>query len=79
MGNSTGIFFVGSTPIKVCKSKRIRNNKVFKGVANIGKSTIGWFHGFKLHVIINDKGKILNFTITGANIDDRMTLKRKVF
>jgi len=79
LGDCTGISFVDSTPIRVCKSKRIRNNNVFKGVATTGKSTMGWFHGFKLHIIINDKGEILNFTITQANVDDRTPLKRKVF
>lgn len=79
LGNCTGISFVDSTPIRVCKSKRIRNNKVFKGIATTGKSTMGWFHGFKLHIIINDKGEILNFTITQANVDDRTPLKKKNF
>ena len=79
LGDSTGISFVDSTPIRVCKSKRIRNNKVFKGIATTGKSTMGWFHGFKLHIVINDKGEILNFTITQANVDDRTPLKKKSF
>lgn len=79
LGKSTGISFVDSTPIRVCKSKRIRNNKVFKGIATTGKSTMGWFHGFKLHIVINDKGEILNFTITQANVDDRTPLKKKSF
>ena len=79
LGDSTGISFVDSTPIRVCKPKRIRNNKVFKGIATTGKSTMGWFHGFKLHIIINDKGEILNFTITQANADDRTPLKKKSF
>ncbi|MCK5639136.1 MAG: IS982 family transposase [Flavobacteriaceae bacterium] len=78
-GDCTGISFVDSTPIRVCKSKRIRNNKVFKGIATTGKSTMGWFHGFKLHIVINDKGEILNFTITQANVDDRTPLKKKSF
>jgi len=55
LGNCTGISFVDSTPIRVCKNKRIKRNKVFKGIANTGKSTMGWFYGFKLHIIINDK------------------------
>ncbi len=38
-----------------------------------------WFHGFKLHSVINDKGEILNFTITQANVDDRSPLKRNAF
>ena len=79
LGNSTGISFVDSTPIRVCKPKRIRNNKVFRGIATTGKSTMGWFHGFKLHIVINDKGEILNFMITQANIDDRTPLKKKSF
>jgi hypothetical protein len=79
LGECTGISFVDSTPVRVCKPKRIRNNKVFKGIATTGKSTMGWFHGFKLHIIINDKGEILNFTITQANVDDRAPLKKKLF
>lgn len=79
LGDCTGISFVDSTPIRVCKSKRISNNKVFKGIAATGKSTMGWFHGFKLHIVINDKGEILNFTITQANVDDRTPLKKKSF
>lgn len=79
LGECTGISFVDSTPVRVCKLKRIRNNKVFKGIATTGKSTMGWFHGFKLHIVINDKGEILNFTITQANVDDRTPLKRKRF
>jgi len=79
LGDCTGISFVDSTPIRVCKPKRIKNNKVFKGIATTGKSTMGWFHGFKLHIVINDKGEILNFTITQANVDDRIPLKKKSF
>lgn len=79
LGDSTGISFVDSTPVRVCKPKRIKNNKVFKGIATTGKSTMGWFHGFKLHIVINDKGEILNFTITQANVDDRTPLKKKSF
>lgn len=79
LGECTGISFVDSTPVRVCKPKRINSNKVFKGIATTGKSTMGWFHGFKLHIVINDKGEILNFTITQANVDDRSPLKKKNF
>ena len=71
----TGISFIDSTPIRACKNKRISRNKVFKGIATTGKSTMGWFHGFKLHLIINDKWEILNFVITQANVDDREPLE----
>lgn len=79
LGACTGISFVDSTPIRVCGNKRIRRNKVFKGLAQTGKSTMGWFHGFKLHIVINDKGEILNFCITQANVDDREPLKNESF
>lgn len=79
LGKCTGISFIDSTPVRVCKNKRINANKVFKGIANTGKSTMGWFHGFKLHIIINDKGEILNFTITQASADDREPLKQERF
>ena len=79
LGDCTGISFVDSTPVRVCKNKRITRNKVFKGIATTGKSTMGWFYGFKLHLIINDKGEILNFVITQANVDDRDPLKNQKF
>jgi len=75
LGECTGISFIDSTPVRVCKNKRISSNKVFQGIAATGKSTMGWFHGFKLHIIVNDKGEILNFVITQGNVDDREPLK----
>lgn len=79
LGKCTGISFVDSTPIRVCKNKRIKRNKVFKDIAHVGKSTMGYFYGFKLHIVINDKGEILSFTITQANVDDREPLKNESF
>lgn len=79
LGECTGISFVDSTPVRVCKNKRIKRNKVFEGIATTGRSTMGWFYGFKLHLIINDKGEILNFVITQANVDDREPLKNQKF
>ena len=70
-GSCTRISFVHSTPIRVCKNKRIKANKVFKGTAEVGKSTMGWFCGFKLYLVINDKGEILNLLISQGNMDDR--------
>ena len=75
LGECTGISFIDSTPIRVCNNKRISNNKVFKGIANIGKSTMGWFYGFKLHIIINEIGQIIDFQISQGNVDDRQPLK----
>ena len=79
LGDCTGISFVDSTPIRVCKNKRIYRNKVFRDTATRGKSTMGYFFGFKLHLIVNDKGEILNFVITQGNVDDREPLKNERF
>lgn len=79
LGEATGISFVDSTPIRVCKTKRIKRNKVFRDTATVGRSTVGWFFGFKLHLVVNDKGEILNFVITQGNVDDGEPLKNERF
>lgn len=67
----TGIYFIDSTPIKVCHVKRALSNRVFKGIAEKSKSTMGWYMGLKLHIIINDKGDLMAFNITKSTTDDR--------
>jgi len=73
LGQCTGISYVDSTTLPVCHIKRERQHKVFKGIAQKSKSTMGWFFGFKIHLIINDKGEILSFCFSRANVDDRDT------
>ena len=70
-GKSKGIAFVDSTPLCVCKNIRIPRHKTFKEEAQRGKSSTGWFYGFKLHIIVDDRGEILSFSITKGNVDDR--------
>ena len=72
-GECTGISFIDSTVLRVCHNKRIKRNKVFKAIAKVGKSTMGWFFGFKLHLIINDKGEILSFYLSQGNTSDNNT------
>lgn len=79
MGTCTGISFIDSTALKVCHIKREHQNKVFDGTATKGKSTLGWFFGFKLHIIINDRGEIISFVITQGNVDDRQPLSMESF
>jgi hypothetical protein len=67
----TGIAFIDSTTLKVCHNLRIPRHKVFDGVAERGKGTMGWFYGFKLHLIMNDEGGLLAVKVTPGNVDDR--------
>ncbi len=62
--------YIDSTKLVVCHNRRIRRNKVFKGLAARGKSSMGWFYGFKLHIIVNEYGQIVSFFITPGNTPD---------
>ena len=75
LGTCTGISFVDSTPLCVCRNQRILIHKTFEGLAERGRCSMGWFFGFKLHLIINDKGE--NFT--PGNVDDWEPLEQGKF
>ena len=70
-GKPTGIAFVDSTSLKVCHNIRIPRHRVFRDTAKRGKGTMGWFFGFKLHLLINHQGEILSLNITPGNTNDR--------
>nr|WP_263364447.1 transposase [Candidatus Enterovibrio escacola] len=59
--------FVNSSKLQVCHNQRILRHQVFKGTAKRGKGTMGWFYGFKLHLIINDQGGIISIKVTTSN------------
>jgi hypothetical protein len=71
MSECTGISYIDSTKIAVCNNKRIKSNKVFKKIAKRGKTSMGFFYGFKLHLIVSHKGDLLSFSITKGNKSDR--------
>lgn len=84
LGKCTGISFMDSTTLKVCKNQRIARHRVFRGLAARGKSSMGWFYGFKLHLVCNEMGQLLSFYLTRGNVDDRnprhiRTLTEKLF
>ena len=71
LASSRGLAFIDSTPLPVCHNKRIARHKVFAGLAARGKTSMGWFYGFKLHLVVNDCGELLACQITPGNVDDR--------
>lgn len=79
LGGCTGISFIDSTSLKVCNIKREKQHRVFKGIAEKSFGTMGWFYGFKLHLVTNELGEIVDFLITKANVDDRQPLKDRSF
>ena len=60
-----------STSLKVCHNRRIGQHRVFQNLAARGKTSVDWFFGFKLHLVVNDRGELLNFVLTPGNTDDR--------
>lgn len=79
LGKCTGISFVDSTPLRLCRNQRIHVHKTFNGIAQRGKCSMDWFFGFKLHLICNEKGELLNFMITPDDVDERRPLEYKAF
>ena len=69
-GKCSGISFMDSTALSVCENQRIPSHKVFKDFAKRGKTSMGYFYGFKLHLSINDRGETLAFAITQGNVDE---------
>lgn len=70
-GSCSGISFLDSTSLKVCHNRRIQQHKVFQNLAARGKTSVDWFFGFKLHLVVNDQGELLNVVLTPGNTDDR--------
>lgn len=77
-GEETGRYYVDSTKLPACHNLRIYRNKVFKDYAKRGKTSTGWFFGFKLHLIFNDKGQLMSFKLTSGNVDDRAPVTEMV-
>ena len=76
LGDCSGVSFVDSTRVRVCDNRRISSHRVFADVAECSKTSMGWFYGFKLHLVINDKGEVLDVALTPGNTDDRKPLRK---
>lgn len=77
-GSCTGVSFIDSTPVAVCHNRRIGQHRVFVNIAQRGKNSVDWFYGFKLHLVVSDRGDILACRLTAANVDDRTPVPRLV-
>ena len=77
-GRCSGISFIDSMPIAVCHNRRIPSHRVFAETAERGKNSVGWFYGFKLHLVVNDCGEILAVSLTAGNVDDRVPVPKLV-
>jgi hypothetical protein len=76
MAYCTGINFIDSTPLRVCHNLRIASHRVMAKLARRGKTSTGWFYGFKLHLITNDRGELLDVCLTPGNVDDRKPVEK---
>jgi len=77
-GPCTGISFLDSTKISVCHNRRIWSHKVLAAIAKRGKTSVDWFYGFKLHLVVNDCGHLLGVKVTAGNVDDRQPVPELV-
>ena len=79
LGKCTGISIIDSTPLVSCHIKREKQHRTMRGWAAKGKCTMGWFYGFKLHLVINERGEIIQWQLTPGSTDDREPLKDRQF
>lgn len=70
MGQKTGLYYIDSTPLPVCHNRRIQRHKTFAGLAERGKTSMGWFFGFKLHLVFNNLNEIVALKLTPGNVSD---------
>jgi hypothetical protein len=80
LGRMLGIYYADSTTLSICRHQRINAHKVFKGKAERGKTTMGWFYGFKLFIVINGLGELAAAFLTKGNVaDNNGSVMRRLF
>lgn len=69
-GKRTGIYYIDSTCLPVCHIKRSKRHKTFDEIAEYGRTSVGWFFGLKLHLVMNNRGELIAFKMTSAKQND---------
>lgn len=75
-GKKTGIYYIDSSCLPVCHLKRSRRNKTFDEIAQYGKTSVGWFFGLKIHLVVNDRCELIAFKITQGNQHDNTVAQK---
>lgn len=78
-GEETGIYYADSKKLPVCDNRRIKQHKVFTSIADRGKSSTGWFYGFKVFIIVNQYGQLMKCAVTKASKADNNLEWMKTF
>jgi len=68
--------FVDSTPLPVCENRYINSHRVAKAIATRGKSTKGWFYGFKLHGVCSLTGTLEQIMFTTGSEHDSQAVEK---
>jgi hypothetical protein len=74
-GRKTDIYYIDSTALPVCHIKRQAKHRVFSGLASWGRTSVGWFFGFKLHLVFNNEREIVALKLTPGNINDPVPVR----
>lgn len=77
-GHQSAYLWIDSTTLVVCKNQRIQRHKSLSAIATRGKSSMGWFFGCKLHLLMNQSGEIVNTALSNGHIADIKIVERLV-
>src|ERR687890_557511 len=78
LGTKTGLYYIDSTALPVCDNHRISRHKVFADLAQRGKTSMGWFFGFKLHLVFNNRHEIVALKLTPGNVHDTTPVQASI-
>ena len=68
--SSKFLLWIDSTTLTVCKNQRIQWHKSLAAIAIRGKSSIGWFFGCKLHLMMNPSRDIVSTALSNGHTAD---------